>query len=214
MSKIQKLLQDRFHPDVISTIEACKILKLAFPSSQNKRLSRGGVKQTYVLGLEIMEATQSQGDDREQLLQRIRELEGKLSRYQHFEHFLEEVENMVSLSVHCLHGPDTLPRLNHFSFDGVIEEFQMYAPELYHLFRQLGDSERNRSPQQSHLTVEEMKTVTSLCTLFNARSQRFKGLQLLMSLMLVARGTSKQVIANTNTCSRRTKFNYLDLARS
>ena len=95
----------------------------------------------------------------------------------------------------CLHGPDTLPRLDNFSFDGVIDEFQTYyAPELYHLFNQLGDLEHHQSPQQSGLTVEEMKTVTSLCTLFNARSQRFKGLQLLMSLMLVARGTGKQVI--------------------
>lgn len=68
MSQIQKLLQDRFHPDVISSVEACKILKLAFHASQNKRLCRGGVKQTYVLGLEVMDTTQSQSDDREQLL--------------------------------------------------------------------------------------------------------------------------------------------------
>ena len=82
MSRIQKLLQDRFHPDVISAVEACKILKLVFPLSQKKRLSRGGVKQTYALGVEVTEATSSQPDDRDQLLQRIHELEERLSRYE------------------------------------------------------------------------------------------------------------------------------------
>ena len=175
----------------------CKVLKLSFQASQNKRLCRGGVKQTYVLGFEVMDTTQSQSDDREQLLQRIHELEERLTRYEKFEHFLEDAEKMVSLSVDGQRGPDTLPRLNHFSFDGVIKEFQMYAPKLYHLFRQIGDSEQHRSPQQSGLT-EEMKTVTSLYILLNARSQRFKRLQLLMSLMLVARGTSKQVIVSVH----------------
>ena len=69
MSQIQKMLQDRFHPD-ISAVETCKIMKSAFPLSQNKRLSRGGVKQTYALGIEIMEGTFSQPElgDRDQLV--------------------------------------------------------------------------------------------------------------------------------------------------
>ena len=195
MSQIQKMLQDRFHPDVISAVETCKIMKSAFPLSQNKRLSRGGVKQTYALGIEIMEGTFSQPElgDRDQLVKRIHELEERLQRYENFEHLLDEADNMVAQSVICKHGPDTLPRLDDFSFDGVIGELQSYAPELYHLFLQLGDANRHQLPQQSGLTVEEMKTVTSMCTVFNARSQRFKGLQLLMSVMLIARGTGKQV---------------------
>lgn len=64
------MLQDRFHPDVISAVEACKIMKLAFPLSQNKHLSRGGWKQTYALGVEIMEGTSSRPEpgDRDQLV--------------------------------------------------------------------------------------------------------------------------------------------------
>ena len=100
---------------------------------------------------------------------------------------------MVAQSVVCQRGPDTLLRLDEISFDSIIDEFQSYTQELYHLFLQLGDSKRHQLPQQSALTVQEIKTVTSMCTIFNARSQRFKGLQLLISMMLIARGTGKQV---------------------
>ena len=142
-----------------------------------------------------METTSSQPEpgDRDQLIKCIHELEERLCRYEDFEHLLREADNMVAQSVMCQHGPDTLPRLDEISFDSIIDEFQSYAPELYHLFFQLGDSKRHQLSQQSGLTVEEMKTVTSMCTIFNARSQRFKGLQLLVSMMLIARGTGKQV---------------------
>ena len=40
---------------------------------------------------------------------------------------------------------------------------------------------------------EELKAVMALCTLLNARSARVKGLQLMVSLMLVARATGRQV---------------------
>ena len=40
---------------------------------------------------------------------------------------------------------------------------------------------------------EELKAVMALCTLLNARSARTKGLQLMVSLMLVARATGRQV---------------------
>ena len=47
----------------------------------------------------------------------------------------------------------------------------------------------------------EIKAVTSLCSLLNARSVRTKGLQLLISMMLVARATSKQVCLLLHTCT-------------
>lgn len=170
-------------------------MKLAFPLTQTKRLSRGGVKQTCAVGVDVMEVTSSQPepDDREQLVKRIHELEERLHMYENFEYLLDEADNMVAQSVISQQGPDTLPHLQEFSFDRVIGEFQSYAPQLYHLFNQLGDSNRHKLPQHSGLTVEETKTVTSMCTIFNARTQRFKGLQLLMSMMLIARGTGKQV---------------------
>ena len=40
--------------------------------------------------------------------------------------------------------------------------------------------------------MEEIKSITSLCILMNARSNRFKGLQLLLSMVLVGHGVGKQ----------------------
>ena len=94
MSQVHKLLQDRFQPDIISEVEACKILKSAFQC-----LSRGGVKQTYALGVEIMEATSS---DRGQ---HIHDVEERLSRYENFRQLLDKANSMMSQSGTCLHGP-------------------------------------------------------------------------------------------------------------
>ena len=53
----------------------------------------------------------------------------------------------------------------------------------------LGDTTRNREDA----TTEEVKVVASMCSLLNARSARMNGLQLLVSMMLVARATSREV---------------------
>lgn len=44
--------------------------------------------------------------------------------------------------------------------------------------------------------TEEVKTVTSICALLNARSTRVKGIQLLINMMLIARLTSKHISLN------------------
>ena len=95
-------------------------MKSAFPLYQNKRLSRGGVKQTYALGIEIMEGmfTQPEPGDRDQLVKRIQD---RLQRYENFEHLLDEADNVLAQSVICKHEPDMLSRLG---FDGVIGELQ------------------------------------------------------------------------------------------
>ena len=69
----------------------------------------------------------------------------------------------------------------------VLGEIETHAPDVMHLLRALGNTERNVGSD------DELKAVTSLCTLLKARSQRVKGMQLLMSYMLIARATSKQV---------------------
>ena len=48
-------------------------------------------------------------------------------------------------------------------------------------------------PPDSSTSIKEIKGVISLCTVLNARSNRVKGVQLLVSMMLIARSTSKQV---------------------
>ena len=86
-------------------------------------------------------------------------------------------------------GPDTPDHFQNFSIDGVIQELQEQAPDMYKFFMQLCDVQRNVSPDSS-ISIKE---ITSLCTVLNARSNRVKGLQLLISMMLIARSTSKQV---------------------
>ena len=84
------------------------------------------------------------------------------------------------------HGPDTVEHLEHFSIDDVVSEFKQHAPDLHEVFQSLGkssDDDPNR----------EIKIFTSLCTLIKSRSKKVLGLQLLISFMLLARSTSKQV---------------------
>ena len=73
----------------------------------------------------------------------------------------------------------------------VISELQSDCPELYKLVQQLGSTQRNA--RDGTRPDEELKAVMALCTLLNALSARTKGLQLMVSLMLVARATGRQV---------------------
>ena len=81
--------------------------------------------------------------------------------------------------------------------DAAIGEVQSIAPDVYQFFVQLGNTDRNKSDDE--VSVEERKAIMSLCTVLNARSQFANGLQLLLSIMLIARATSKQV---RNACKQ------------
>ena len=88
-------------------------------------------------------------------------------------------------------GPISLETFNTLDFQSVITELQAQAPDLYALFMLLGDVKRNA--KRDEVTTEQTKAISSMCSLLNARSARMKGLQLLVSMMLVARATSRQV---------------------
>ena len=103
-----------------------------------------------------------------------------------------QMDKLLQQGDQVLNGPNTPERMGEFSFSTITSEFKSLAPEVYSLFEQLGQTQRH-STSEEETTVEQRKIVTSLSTLLNARSQRAKGLQLLLSLMLVARATSKQV---------------------
>ena len=92
------------------------------------------------------------------------------------------------------HGPDTVQRFGEFSMGGLIDELKSSCPELYRLMQELGRTQRNAVADS--IPNKELKTVMAIYTLLNARSQRVKGLQLMMSLMLVARGIGRQVYNN------------------
>ena len=98
-----------------------------------------------------------------------------------------EIDSAV-LSRHLLlHGPDTI---DGFSMSSVIAELKATCLEVYSLVPQLSTQ---RYATDSDVPDEELKGVMAVCTLLNARSARIKGLQLMISLMLVARASGKQV---------------------
>ena len=106
-----------------------------------------------------------------------------------------EVDSVVCSRQMLLHGPDTVERFEEFSMSAVITELQASCPPLYQLVQQLGCTPRNA--RDGCLPDEELKGVMAVCTLLNARSARVKGLQLMISLMLVARATGRQVYTCT-----------------
>ena len=94
-----------------------------------------------------------------------------------------------------LHGPDSVEHFHDFSMASVIAELQATCPEVYSLVQQLGSTQRYE--KDGVLPDEELKGVMAICTLLNARSARVKGMQLMISLMLVARASCKQVYTCT-----------------
>ena len=195
------MLSDRFAPESVSTIEATKIIHEAFPDTLHKRMSKGGVRSTYIVGVKMAESQEEvslECEEREQLHRRIQELEGQVEdlqrqvrELQRFQQLVHEAENVLSMATDSSSGPNTVSRMTEFGLDTIVADLEKYAPALLHLFRQLGDTSRNRR-MDGHLCVEEIKSLTSLCILLNARSNRCKGLQLLLSMVLVGQGVGKQ----------------------
>ena len=112
-----------------------------------------------------------------------------------------EIDNVVCSQQMFQHGPDTVERFEQFSMSAVIAELQSSCPELYKLVQHLGSTQRN--VRDGARPDEKLKAVMAICTLLNARSARVKGLQLMISLMLVARATGKQVCIHVCTCIYR-----------
>ena len=72
-------------------------------------------------------------------------------------------------------------------------DISFLATDLLNLFCTLGETKRIANEEQGLMT-EDVKALCSLCILLNARSMRVKGLQLMIRMMVTARGTSKQVL--------------------
>ena len=210
---IQQMLNDKYSSSPateISTIEAHKVLAEAFPSVQQKRMTKSGVKSTFLVGVSMassspapMTSSASYPDqERQQLMQRISELEEEVAQQKveicslkRSQHLINQAERAMSLATNSSKGPDSHERLSEFSVDTIISELSECSPDLYQFFQLVGDTARSSSSKlaQLDLSVQEMKVIMSLCTILNARCNRFKGMQLLLSFMLIARGTSKQV---------------------
>ena len=74
-----------------------------------------------------------------------------------------------------------------------MQSLNTLCPEVYSLIQLLGSTQRHGPDTEDGISDRVVKGVMALCTLLNARSTRVKGLQLMISLMLVARAAGRQV---------------------
>ena len=210
-SEVLQLLQ-RKYPDV-SQYDVRKVVTMGFPDAQSERA-------TYILGIRpthppqptateacsasllaspvsqhISNEVTTLATENTKLKERVLELEMKLQYLRQSSISMpviqHQLERLVSSDSIIMHGPDTLERLEFFTIESVLAELHRYAPDLLQLFETLGQTSRNIHGDD--LAVEQIKGLVSICTLLNARTQRAKGLQLLIGIMLISRATSKQV---------------------
>ena len=124
----------------------------------------------------------------QQLEARVTELEQCSSKV-----LADEATAVIQHATYINHGPDTPEHFEQYSFARVMAELKLYAPNLFQLVLKIGDTGRNVRPDEMYVSNEELKAATSVCTLLNAHSVRSNGMQLMTSLMMIARATSRQV---------------------
>lgn len=189
-SEVSDEIQQQYPGEKFTPYEISKIVCEAFPNTESKACGR--TRQKHFLGLErrsCASTTEETADllaQIQQLKDRVAELEKKTAVLCH------QADEIVQHKSVVTEGPTSLEAFRQLDLHAIITELQTRAPDLYHLFMTLGDTKRNQ--KKDEVTTEEIKAISAMCSTLNVRSARIKGLQLLMGMMLVARGTSRQVI--------------------
>ena len=102
-----------------------------------------------------------------------------------------QVGGLLSSQNAVYHGPDTVTHFNDFSMDHVITEFKKQAPDVWQLLNNLVNTGRFSEDTEQH-QLAQLRIVSCWSTL-KTRSHKSLGVQLLVSLMLIARATSWRV---------------------
>ena len=220
VADIHDSLEVTFTPNKYTHNQVSKMISKAFPQSFTKRA--GKRRLTHVHGVDwkiraeseqgrastsldlVEQKTASTSHSLEEVLLenealklRIRQLEDKVQCIWKFscESLAQEAGAVIKAGSMIVSGPDTPEHLEAFSIDGIISELKAYAPTLLQLVQSIGEAARTQKTdgEIDWKSGENIKAVTALCTLLNTRSKRAKGMQLLVSLMLIARATSRQV---------------------
>ena len=213
---VHQMILDAFPGNTTSSVELARLLVSTFPSCEVKRDTKGK-REMYYIGIErippvvtpgtsalVLDSTTLSVDAQltlerrkvQMLTSRVRELEQEIQSVQQCSDNVQrttlkdEFSLLLSASGTLCSGPNSLENLKSFSLATVISEVRQLAPNLYSLLCDLGDTERNAIDETS---TEEIKALMSLCVLANARSQRANGVQLFVSIMLIARAINKQV---------------------
>lgn len=179
-------------------------VRAAFPQSESKQHGRS--HSCYIHGIEENEIQLTDQASTVSLLEAERKKnEELLSRVQHLEQenaelrcaalqpaVLESQLQQLMNPIHPVyHGPDTVGHFDSFSIDGIINDLRTHCSDVFRLFNTLGNVDRCDDPSSSQVT--QLKAVTSLLALLKCRSIKVLGAQLLLTFMLIARATNKQV---------------------
>ena len=174
-----------------------------------------GVKQTYVLGVDMATRSVSTPSSSQQ----AQSLEMVLCQQEisHLKEWIQELKQSQSLLLQEVETEGSwagnfhsscsrsrlydstltwlhISRQASFELGSVVSDLLTHSPELYHPFQTIGLTAHRLGSNTSNLSaVEDIKSLTSLCVLLNSRYNHFRGVQLMLSLMPVARGTTKQV---------------------
>ena len=205
-----------------SAYEVSQLIREAFPNTESKACGKSRQKQ--ILGLERIHRSEPnepvpQCSTSEPISQSAPSYSDLLIENQLLKAKVQELERTSAASLcyqadKVIHhksavtqGPNSLDSFHELDLNSIVAELQSRAPDLYHLYMTLGDTKRNQEKEE--VTTEEVKAVASMCSLLNARSARMKGLQLLVSMMLVARATSRQVYTILSQSNHKYSNNIL-----
>ena len=197
-SDLQSELVSQFPQTSWNYRAVTQTVQAAFPQSVSK--IHGKAHHRYIHCIEVNEPGTSSSDslEKEELQAHVKHLEGciaELERLQSAAIMPERVESQVQCllnpSREVYHGPDTLQNFQTFSVDEVLSEIRTHAPEVLHLFQVIGKPDRHDDPETTR--ISQITLISSLVTLLKCRSIKVLGVQLLLTFMLIARATSKQV---------------------
>ena len=103
-----------------------------------------------------------------------------------------QMDGMVSAQYSAYHGPDTTANFNDFSIDHLTTEFKVHAPDVWLLLNILGNTDRF-SENDEQRALAEGRAASSMCAILKCRRLKTLGIQLLISLVLIARATNRRV---------------------
>lgn len=211
-SAIYDDLATQFPSETWNSRMVSETVRSAFPQSSSKQY--GKFHTTFVHGIEanepdpanpdstlivsLKQSLEAEKEKNEQLVLSSRKLEeenaklrGLLATAFQPDIIESQVQSMMNSSCSAYHGPDTIEHFYSFSIDRVISELHTHAPDVLRLFSLIGNVYRHDDAE--HTKVAQLQSVSSLLNLLKCRSVKVLGVQLLLTFMLIARATNKQV---------------------
>ena len=202
---IQTELTAQFPNRAIDRQTVAKSVKAAFPETVSR--VAGKSRSKHIFGLEQIPDPPSSStecvasdlrielervrEEKKQLQCKIDELEARLAQKEHVSQSLlsSEHDGLVDPKNTAYHGPDTISHFKDFNMDRLLAEISKQAPNLFTLLTSLSQSPRAEAIDDDHA----VRVAMSVSILLKCRSVRVLGVQLLITLMLLARATSRQV---------------------